>query len=83
MKEQISEDFFCELWCNVLTMLGYKAALKYAKNLGYIKQSSEEEIREQIENYKNNHDITKDQLSDAFLLALKLIEILDNKAVKE
>ena len=81
MKEQISEDFFKELY-NKTFYTDYSFSLKEAKQKGYIKQSREEEIREKIKKIENVNWHSKDKeklYRELYELHTDLLQILDNK----
>jgi len=86
-KEQISEELFDEIidiaesYVNPFSYsIKKKRCKKYCKQKGCIKQSREDEIRNELKKlYDQNYNIDLLKTERALKLQRELIEILDNK----
>ena len=76
-REQISIEFFREIWCNAMNE-DWDKSLKLAKKMGYIKQSHEEEIRKELKKRFSKRYMA-DEMLGYIQLQEELIDILDNK----
>lgn len=86
MNEQVSKEFFIKIHsiCVMNSAMDYKEALGVAIQKGYIKQSREEQIREELDE-GFSYTIRKKQIDDfekviSYVnLQKELIQILDKK----